>query len=226
MFSHLILLFSDFFHVLWQRGCKDILICSPFSVFKYQPILRGEKSITFSCHILFIFSNVVICFKNIFLIFLTKILFFRYILYLPLSVEIEYHIHFTSLFYHHMLYRSQPISTLQKTLKLEICPYTNCQFYFFPTYIHFLNIGIGLYKQYWTKIVRYIILRKTLFISSNTISRFRVLSQHGFRDLLVYHAFWLPHQWQNHFLLLYFFILFFRFLVTPVFYIYTLNSYQ
>ena len=136
MFSHLILLFSDFFHVLWQRGCKDILICSPFSVFKYQPILRGEKSITFSCHILFIFSNVVICFKNIFLIFLTKILFFRYILYLPLSVEIEYHIHFTSLFYHHMLYRSQPISTLQKTLKLEICPYTNCQFYFFLlTYI-------------------------------------------------------------------------------------------
>ena len=73
------------------------------------------------------------------------------------------------------------------------------------TFSHYWNrFWYGLYKQYWAKIVRYIILRKALFISSNTISKFRVLSQHGFRDLLVYHAFWLPHQWQNHFLLLYF----------------------
>ena len=72
------------------------------------------------------------------------------------------------------------------------------------TYIFSLLEPVLIRPNYWTKIVRYIILRKALFISSNTISSFRVLSQHGFRDLLVYHAFWLPHQWQNHFLLLYF----------------------
>ena len=67
-------------------------------------------------------------------------------------MEIEYHIHFTSLFYHHMLYRSQPISTLQKTLELDICQYTNCQFYFFAAYIHFLIIGIGFDMAYISNI--------------------------------------------------------------------------
>ena len=69
----------------------------------------GEKRIIFSFHILFIFSNVLTCFKNISLIFLKKILFG--FVFTTSILQIEYHIRFTS-FFCHMLYLLQPIVIL------------------------------------------------------------------------------------------------------------------
>ena len=71
----------------------------------------GEKRIIFSFHILFIFSNVLICFKNISLIFLTKIL-FRFVFTTSPANRIWYSFHFFSSY--HMLYLLQPIGMLQK----------------------------------------------------------------------------------------------------------------
>lgn len=137
--------------------------------------------------------------------------------------RISYSFHFSFLPPHVVSFTTNLYIT--KDPKIRDSSIYKLSFFWLLAYILSLLESV-LIKQCWTKTVRYIILRKILFISSNTISSFRVLSQHGFRDLLVYHAFWLPHQWQNHFLLLYFFILFFRFLVTPVFYFYFWHSYQ
>ena len=64
-------------------------------IFKYCIYYRGEKHIIFSFHILFIFSNVVTCFKNISPIFLTEILFWFVFTTTSSGNRISYSFHFS-----------------------------------------------------------------------------------------------------------------------------------
>ena len=108
--------FGYFFRAIIERVLQHPLIRSPLCFFKYGS--RGEKRIIFSFHILFIFSNVVTCFKNISLIFRTKNIVSRFF-YLPPLLENRKIIFISLLFFYHMLYLPQPIVILQKDPDLQ-----------------------------------------------------------------------------------------------------------